>query len=172
MPPPLPAPQWKPKWGVRGALYPVSRLASHLGRSHTESSGRIHCLASRAGTVRRAARSQSRCPGASRPPADPRRAWSRSCRPCRRPRATRSSRQTVCCAWPWPPRRGRAVQPYGALSTGDGSRPRRQIGVGSLLGPQELTVQQIQQRIASRYPQAEPVPGRPALDDLLREAGH
>src|SRR5262249_57592288 len=45
------------------------------------------------------------------------------------------------------------------------------LGAGSLLGPKELTVQQIQQRIASRYPQAEPVPGRPALDDLLREAG-
>ena len=45
------------------------------------------------------------------------------------------------------------------------------LGGGSLLGPKELTVQQIQQRIASRYPQAEPVPGRPALDDLLREAG-
>jgi len=45
------------------------------------------------------------------------------------------------------------------------------LGGGSLLGPKELTVQQIQQRIASRYPQAEPVPGRPALDDLLRDAG-
>jgi hypothetical protein len=45
------------------------------------------------------------------------------------------------------------------------------LGVGSLLGPKELTVQQIQQRIASRYPQAETLPGRPALDDLLREAG-
>jgi serine/threonine protein kinase len=45
------------------------------------------------------------------------------------------------------------------------------LGVGALLGPRELTVQQIQQRIASRYPQAEPLPGRPALDDLLQEAG-
>jgi len=45
------------------------------------------------------------------------------------------------------------------------------LGAGSLLGPKELTVQQIQQRIASRYPQAEPVPGRPALDDLLHTAG-
>jgi len=45
------------------------------------------------------------------------------------------------------------------------------LGGGSLLGPKELTVQQIQQRIASRYPQAEPVPDRPALDDLLREVG-
>ena len=45
------------------------------------------------------------------------------------------------------------------------------LGLGSLLGPKELTVPQIQQRIASRYPQAEPVPGRPLLDDLLHDAG-
>jgi len=45
------------------------------------------------------------------------------------------------------------------------------LGLGSLLGPKELTVPQIQQRIASRYPQAEPVPGRPMLDDLLHAAG-
>jgi hypothetical protein len=45
------------------------------------------------------------------------------------------------------------------------------LGVGALPGPRELTVQQIQQRLASRYPQAEPLPGRPALDDLLQEAG-
>src|SRR5262249_55594601 len=45
------------------------------------------------------------------------------------------------------------------------------LGVGSLLGPRELTVQHIQQRVASRYPQAEPLPGRPALDALLQEAG-
>jgi len=45
------------------------------------------------------------------------------------------------------------------------------LGIGSLLGPKALTVRQIQQRIASRYPLAEPVPGPPALDELLREAG-
>jgi serine/threonine protein kinase len=45
------------------------------------------------------------------------------------------------------------------------------LGVGSLLGPKALTVRQIQQRIASRYPLAEPVPGPPALDDLLQDAG-
>jgi hypothetical protein len=45
------------------------------------------------------------------------------------------------------------------------------LGAGSLLGPRELTVQHIQQRIASRYPQAQPLPGRPALDALLQEAG-
>jgi hypothetical protein len=45
------------------------------------------------------------------------------------------------------------------------------LGSGSLVGPKALTVQQIQQRIASRYPQAEPLPGRPSLDDLFRNAG-
>lgn len=45
------------------------------------------------------------------------------------------------------------------------------LGIGSLLGPKALSVRQIRQRIASRYPLAAPVPGPPALDDLLREAG-
>src|SRR5262249_52372564 len=45
------------------------------------------------------------------------------------------------------------------------------LAVGSLLGPKALTVEHIQQRIASRYPQAEPLPGRAVLDDVLREAG-
>lgn len=39
------------------------------------------------------------------------------------------------------------------------------------MGPKALTVEQIQQRIASRYPQAQPIPGRPLLDELLRKAG-
>lgn len=45
------------------------------------------------------------------------------------------------------------------------------LGLGSLLGPKALTVKQIQQRIGSRYPQAQAVPGPPALDRLLAEAG-
>jgi serine/threonine protein kinase len=45
------------------------------------------------------------------------------------------------------------------------------LGIGSLLGPQQLTVDDIRQRIASRYPAAEPIPEPPLLDDLLREAG-
>ena len=45
------------------------------------------------------------------------------------------------------------------------------LGMGSLLGPKSLTVKQIQQRIGSRYPEVEPVPGPPALDRLLAEAG-
>jgi serine/threonine protein kinase len=45
------------------------------------------------------------------------------------------------------------------------------LGAGSLVGPKMLKVQEVQQRIASRYPQAEPLPGRPLLDELLRDAG-
>jgi serine/threonine protein kinase len=45
------------------------------------------------------------------------------------------------------------------------------LGMGSLLGPKSLTIKQIQQRIASRYPEAEPIPGPPALDRLLAEVG-
>lgn len=45
------------------------------------------------------------------------------------------------------------------------------LGVGSLLGPKSLTAQQVRQRIASRYPEAEPIPDPPVLDELLREAG-
>jgi len=45
------------------------------------------------------------------------------------------------------------------------------LGIGSLLGPKALTVEQMRQRITSRYPHAEPIPDPPALDDLLREAG-
>jgi hypothetical protein len=45
------------------------------------------------------------------------------------------------------------------------------LGAGSLVGPRLLTVPEMRQRIASRYPQAEPLPGRPQLDDLLQEAG-
>jgi serine/threonine protein kinase len=45
------------------------------------------------------------------------------------------------------------------------------LGIGSLLGPQQLTVDAMRQRIASRYPAAEPIPEPPLLDDLLRDAG-
>jgi serine/threonine protein kinase len=40
---------------------------------------------------------------------------------------------------------------------------------GSLLA-NELSVDDIQERVRSRYPHAEPLPGRTALDDLLRKA--
>ena len=36
------------------------------------------------------------------------------------------------------------------------------LGIGSLLGPQQLTVDDIRQRIASRYPAAEPIPEPPS----------
>ncbi|MGH8591417.1 MAG: hypothetical protein ACREXX_19500, partial [Gammaproteobacteria bacterium] len=46
------------------------------------------------------------------------------------------------------------------------------LGMGSLLGPKAVTVQQIQQRIGSRYSEAAPIPGPPLLTRLLTEAGH
>jgi serine/threonine protein kinase len=45
------------------------------------------------------------------------------------------------------------------------------LGAGSLLGPKKLTPDMVQARIASRYPAAAPLPGRPALDGMLEEAG-
>jgi hypothetical protein len=34
-----------------------------------------------------------------------------------------------------------------------------------------LTVEQIRERVAGRYPEADPLPDRPALDEILRQAG-
>lgn len=45
------------------------------------------------------------------------------------------------------------------------------LGAGSLLGPKSLSEAQVLQRIASRYPEAAPLPRRPRLDVLLQEAG-
>jgi serine/threonine protein kinase len=42
---------------------------------------------------------------------------------------------------------------------------------GSLVGVKSLTRDQIRQRIISRYPMADPLPGRPKLDRLLSDAG-
>ena len=45
------------------------------------------------------------------------------------------------------------------------------LGASSLLGPTKLSERDIRKRVASRYPEAEPLPGRPSLDDLLDKAG-
>ena len=42
---------------------------------------------------------------------------------------------------------------------------------GALLGARSLSVEQIRQRVVSRYPEAEPLPSPPALDRLLKDAG-
>ncbi len=44
------------------------------------------------------------------------------------------------------------------------------LGASSLLGPKSLTVKQVWERIASRYPEAQSLPERPALDALLEQA--
>ena len=45
------------------------------------------------------------------------------------------------------------------------------LGASSLLGPTKLSEQEIRKRVASRYPEAQPLPGRPGLDELLETAG-
>ncbi len=45
------------------------------------------------------------------------------------------------------------------------------LAQGALLGVPALTVAMIQERVASRYPEAMPLPDRPALDELLRATG-
>lgn len=42
---------------------------------------------------------------------------------------------------------------------------------GALSGVPKLTAEQIQQRVTSRYHEAQPIPGHPRLEDLLQEAG-
>lgn len=45
------------------------------------------------------------------------------------------------------------------------------LSQGALYGVRSLTVQQIRDRVSSRYPEAAPLPDRPILDDLLSEVG-
>jgi len=45
------------------------------------------------------------------------------------------------------------------------------LSQGALVASRELTVDQIRQRVSSRYPLAAPLPGRPKLDKILEDAG-
>lgn len=45
------------------------------------------------------------------------------------------------------------------------------LSQGALYGVSPLTVRDIRERVLSRYPEAEPLPERPALDTLLQDAG-
>ena len=45
------------------------------------------------------------------------------------------------------------------------------LGASSLLGPRALSADQVRKRLASRFPAAGPLPLRPALDELVAEAG-
>jgi hypothetical protein len=45
------------------------------------------------------------------------------------------------------------------------------LSQGALLGASQLTVEEVRQRVAGRYPEAVPLPDRPELDDLLKSAG-
>lgn len=43
-----------------------------------------------------------------------------------------------------------------------------ELAQGALLGTKALTVKEVQERVKGRYPLAEPLPGRPQLDELVR----
>ncbi len=45
------------------------------------------------------------------------------------------------------------------------------LAAGAVLSAASLTPEQLQERVRARYPEAEPLPPRPALDALLAEAG-
>jgi hypothetical protein len=45
------------------------------------------------------------------------------------------------------------------------------LSLGALSGPKRLSPAEVQARVRGRFPEAEPLPDRPVLDDLLREAG-
>ncbi|MDX1653634.1 MAG: BREX system serine/threonine kinase PglW [Candidatus Competibacteraceae bacterium] len=69
-----------------------------------------------------------------------------------------------------------AASQNAALSSRAEFYPRRmaarralQLGQGALLGAKDLTVREVQARIQGRYPEAEPLPGRPELDGWIRE---
>jgi hypothetical protein len=46
-----------------------------------------------------------------------------------------------------------------------------QLALGALVGADQLTPEQIQERVAGRYPESERLPSRPALDAVLANAG-
>src|SRR5690606_7924580 len=45
------------------------------------------------------------------------------------------------------------------------------LSQGALVGVPQLSVEDVRTRVRSRYPEAAPLPDRPALDALLRETG-
>ncbi len=54
---------------------------------------------------------------------------------------------------------------------GMGAARALKLSQGALYGVPFLTIEQIRMRVSGRYPEAEALPGRPALDDLLQSAG-
>ncbi len=71
-----------------------------------------------------------------------------------------------------------AVSRHAALSSRQELYPQNmpparavRLSHGALNGLRMLTVSQVKERVAGRYPDAAPLPDHPVLDDLLREAG-
>jgi hypothetical protein len=75
-------------------------------------------------------------------------------------------------------RLGAAASTTAAVSSRQELYPRRmdaaralRLSQGALLGVPQLSIADIQERVRSRYPEAVPLPDRPALDDLLDAVG-
>jgi serine/threonine protein kinase len=71
-----------------------------------------------------------------------------------------------------------AVSEHAAVSSrldlyprGMDARKAVHLALGALIGAEQLTPEQVQDRVSGRYPDAERLPARPALDDLLVAAG-
>jgi len=73
---------------------------------------------------------------------------------------------------------GAGVSDHAAVSSRMEIYPKKMSGTralrlaqGALYSTRPLTAEDIQDRVSGRYPEAENLPGRPELDELLREAG-
>jgi hypothetical protein len=84
------------------------------------------------------------------------------------PRPIRRSRRSACCAWPPLPRSARRC-PAGRKSIRAAwpLRWRLRQSLGALMGVRFLKLKDVQDRVAGRYPEAQPLPRRPLLDTLL-----
>ena len=114
---------------------------------------------------RRGWRTRSRCRRRSGSSSGSTRSPSPSSRPTARRRAT-----SGCSAWPPPPsEHGGRLDPAGGLPARAGGGPGVAARPGGALGAggERFDPRTIRERIAARYPEAQPLPDRPELDRLL-----
>ena len=84
----------------------------------------------------------------------------------------RAGRQPPTASSPPPPRANAALSSRLELyPRGMPAARALKLALGALAGAKELTAEQVRERVAGRYPEAEPLPDRPDLDALLEDAG-
>ena len=54
---------------------------------------------------------------------------------------------------------------------GVGAEQAMRLALGALIGPDQLTVHELNSRIRGRFPEAAPLPDRPELDHLIEQVG-